>query len=390
MTRDNEQLRRCGPSWLHFPSMFAMTTVVATAAMCAALFTPVPSAAVSTSTSAHAVRVSAQSPSSASHAAMSTGLITAGPSRHECVTPSNPSSQTGVSYVQSIVNSFDTVTGTTVNCISTYLNSASTWTSWESPWVTNPTYGYTSWVAQEPESRQLVLEINLIPSDLVNVDNPLAWERACVAGRYKSYATVLGRNLVSGGLQNSVIRLGAEMNGSWEPDFMGTTVVEQRLWARCFAKEVTGLRRATGEHFLIDWNVNACVGNYPYANFYPGSAYVNIIGLDLYDVGCEAPMTPLTFPQLASEPAGLDRFEAFAIAHRKPMSFPEWGLSATPSGDDPAYINGMGAAVEDRDFAFESYFQSGPTSVGPGLSALPLGPSTPLSLIAFRKWFGAS
>jgi beta-mannanase len=44
---------------------------------------------------------------------------------------------------------------------------------------------------------------------------------------------------------------------------------------------VTALRQATGEHFLIDWDPNAGKGGYSYTNFYPGNAYVDIMGLDL-------------------------------------------------------------------------------------------------------------
>lgn len=314
------------------------------------------------------------------------GLISAGPSRSECLTPNTSSGQSGLAFLQSFVSNFDSETGTTVTCVSAYLNGAATWTAWEHPWVIDSVNGYSSWVQEQPASRQLVLEVNLIPNDLENVNNPTKWERACVAGNYDSYATALGRNLVSAGLQNSVIRLGAEMNGVWEPDFIGTKATEQKLWAKCFANEVTGLRKASGQHFLIDWNVNACVGNYPYKNFYPGNAYVDILGLDLYDVGCETPKVSLTFTQLASEPAGLNRFEAFAASKGKPMSFPEWGLSTVPSGDDPGYINGMGATIEKGNFAFETYFEGG----GVNVKAMSLSRSTPLSLAAFQNWFGSN
>ena len=193
----------------------------------------------------------------------------------------------------------------------------------------------------------------------------------------------LGTNLVAAGLGNSVIRLGAEMNGNWEADFMGTTTQEQSLWATCFANEVTALRTATSENFLIDWDVNGGKGGYPYANFYPGNAYVDVMGLDLYDVDSNTPNTSTTFSALANEPYGLNDFEAFAAAQGKPMSFPEWGLSSVPSGDDPGYIDGMASTVANGNFAFETYFDAA------GGNALALGSSTtPLSLGAYQDWFG--
>ncbi len=151
----------------------------------------------------------------------------------------------------------------------------------------------------------------------------------------------------------------------------------------CFDNEVTALRQTPGEHFLIDWNVNACKGVYSYATYYPGNAYVDILGLDLYDVACETPNTRVTFKQLFNEQLGLKYFETFARAQGKPMSLPEWGLSSIPAGDDPAYINGIGAQVDGGNFAFETYFDAG----GLGKN-LPLTTSTPKSLVAYRKWFG--
>ena len=313
----------------------------------------------------------------------SRGPITAGPSRSECLTPNNPAGAYGLSYIQSVVTQFDALTNSTVTCVSAYLNWAQTWAQWEHPWVTQSQYGYTSWVAEEPQSRQLVLVVNLIPTSVEDVRDPLGWEQSCAAGDFNSYATELGTNLVAAGLQNSVIRLGTEMNGVWEPDFIGTTTQEQHLWATCFANEVTGLRRAAGEHFLIDWNPDA-FGVYLYANFYPGNAYVDILGLDLFDTGWHSPTMPLTFSRLANEYLGLTYFEAFATAKGKPMSLPEWGLATIPSGDDPGYINGIGSTFAKRNFAFETYFDA----TSPNSKALPLGPRTPRSVVAFRVWFG--
>ena len=312
------------------------------------------------------------------------GLISAGPSRSECVTLNMNSALSGLAYVQSLVSSFDSVTGSSVTCLSTF-TVAQTWTQWIHPWVDSSEVGVASWVAQQPQSRQIVMALNLIPNQLENVKNPTKWEESCSSGAFDAYAKQLGTNLVAAGLDNTVLRLGPEMNGAWEPDFIGPKKTEQKLWAKCFAKEVTAFRQVVGEHFLFDWNVNACTGNYPYLNFYPGNQFVDIIGLDLYDVGCETPTTRLTFAQLASEPAGLNRFEAFAAAERKPMSLPEWGLSTIPAGDDPAYISGIGSDFTSEDFAFESYFDG---AGGPNSKAMALGPGTPHSDAAFQQWFG--
>jgi hypothetical protein len=315
---------------------------------------------------------------------VSASPIAAGPSRSECLTPHAAPNQYGLAYLDSLVTAFNQTTHSSVTCLSTFLSGIPNWQAWDHPWIEDPTYGYNKWVEQAPQARQLVLAVQLIPDSLENVNNPLSWEQACAAGQYDTYAAQLGNSLVAAGLGNSVIRLGAEMNGIWESDFIGPTLQEQKLWATCFDNEVTALRQAPGSHFLIDWNVNACKGDYAYKNYYPGNAYVDIIGIDLYDVACLIPTTRVTFKQLSSEQLGLNYFEAFARAQGKPMSFPEWGLSTVPSGDDASYINGIGLTVGSRDFAFETYFDAAAAG-----KALPLSTKTPKSLAAYQKWFGS-
>jgi hypothetical protein len=310
------------------------------------------------------------------------GLITAGPSRKNCVELPKLKLTNGAFPVTSGVKAFEAQTGTSVSCLTEYLNGAPTWTQWENPYITAPYEGVTTWIAGAPQSRQLVLQVDLIPVSLKNINDPLGWEQACASGQFDSYAQRLGVNLVEGGLQNSVIRLGAEMNGPWETDFIGTTTNEQHLWATCFSNEVAAMRHASGEHFLFDWNPSACYMNFPYVNYYPGNAYVDILGLDLYDASCTArDGSTVSWNQLTHEPAGLLAFESFAKMQGKPMSFPEWGLLPKPNGDDPAYVNGIGSTFAHEDFAFESYFDA---SNG---GTLKIGPATPLSLAAFRKWF---
>lgn len=309
-------------------------------------------------------------------------LITSSASRKLCIYPlsTNGNLQPG------LVNA-ETAIGVPASCVSAFLTGATNWSQWENPWILESYKGYTEWVAAKPRIRQLVLQVNLIPNDLQDEFDPLGWEQTCADGQFDPYVTQLGRNLVAAGLGNSVIRLGAEMNGTWEADYVGTTTYEQNEWARCFAKEVTAIRQVPHEHFLIVWNPNACTENIPYANYYPGNAYVDILGLDLYDGLCTAPSnstTRITWNQLVDEPAGLAAFEAFAQAHKKPMSFPEWGLLDEPNGDDPAYIDGIGSTFKKGNFAFESYFDAGDGGT------LQLGPTTPLADAAFQKWFGAT
>jgi hypothetical protein len=318
-------------------------------------------------------------PANSSRIATTSGLITAGASRSECAELNF--SDTGLASIQSAVASWDATTSSTATCLLAYLNGAPSWSQWEDPWVTAAQYGYTQWVAQSPQSRQLVLQVDLIPDSLENTNNPLSWEQSCAAGDFTSYATTLGNNLVAAGLGNSVIRLGPEMNGTWEADYMGSTAQEQSLWASCFDNEVTGLRQAAGANFLIDWNPNAC--SIPYSTIYPGNAFVDIIGLDAYDASCVS-SSAVSFSTLVNEPDGLASVVAFANSQGKPMSLPEWGLYSAYGGDNPAYINGIASMIAQGNFSFEAYFDAG------AQNTLELGSGTPLSTAAFQQWFGNS
>jgi hypothetical protein len=308
--------------------------------------------------------------------------IIVGPSRSECAVLNIAGY--GQQYVDEAITNFDDLTGTTLTCLDSYLNGAPTWNNWVHPWIDQPNYGYVGWVNEDPSVHQLVLQLDLIPVSLQNIGDPLAWETACAAGDYNSHAVEFAQQMVKTGLGNSVIRLGAEANGPWETDYIGTTVQEQNLWAKCFDQEVTQFRRVKGAHFLIDWNPNAAAQPITYSTWYPGNKYVNIIGLDQYDVDAFEPNARVLFPSLAHESYGLAHFEAFAKATGKPMSFPEWGLWGVQNGDDAQFFTGIGAAVNTKNFAFESYFD-----VDDG-GTVPLSSSVPLSLAAYTKAFGSS
>jgi hypothetical protein len=312
--------------------------------------------------------------------------IIAGPSRSECVAGPNTGAPT-LANDEAAVADFESTTGTTVTCIISYLNGAPSWKNWTQPWAAQPYYGYDAWVAEDPSVRQMVFQLDLIPDSLENINDPLPWETACAAGDYNTHAVAFAEYMVKAGLGNSVIRLGAEGNGAWEADYIGSTTQEQNLWAKCFDNEVTQFRRVKGAHFLIDWNPNATVDATPYANYYPGNKYVDILGLDFYDIAAWTPTVKVLFPSLAHQPMSLAHFEAFAKAHGKPMSFPEWGLVSNPPADDAQYIDGVGDAVETQDFAFESYFDIA-DGIGNDATVVLSPSTTPKSIIEFNKWFG--
>ena len=114
---------------------------------------------------------------------------------------------------------------------------------------------------------------------------------AVARGADDGYYETLARNLVAAGFGSSYIRLGWEFNATW----MGWSVCKQdgsgpASWASdfvpAFRNIVTSMRSVSGANFKFIWNplVGSNVSCFiNLANFYPGNAYVDVVGFDVYD-----------------------------------------------------------------------------------------------------------
>ena len=313
--------------------------------------------------------------------------ITAGNSKANCITPNFPG---GVLH-QSIIDRISAVTSVGYNCLDVFDNPMPNWADWETPWMfRDPGDGWDSWLAANP-AHQVVMAQDLIPQSVSDNSDPLTWEQTCASGGYNQYAATLAKNLVSYGAAFVVIRLGVEANGSWEDDYVGTTSAEASDWSKCYDNEVAAMRAVPGQRFYFVWNPNICTANIPLSAWYPGNAYVNIIGADAYDKDCgtlktvgqegwESYATDSSngsaansiFPSLAN-------IEAFAVAQGKPMSFPEWAL--TTGDDDATYVTDMAHMFNSDDFAFQSYFDDGDDGTAR------LGSAIPKATAAYTKRF---
>jgi hypothetical protein len=194
----------------------------------------------------------------------------------------------------------------------------------------------------------------------------------CAAGMVDSHFAALGRRLVSLGRDSSFVRLGWEANGDWYAWNAGNASSAEE-WIACFRREVTALR-SVAPNVRIDWNMNASTkapssGN-P-ADLYPGDSYVDVVGVDFYDqwppLDTDASWMAHYMDQTAGGgPRGIGAWLAFAKAHGKPLSVPEWGIvHATGNcgcgGDDPVYVAHMRDffAANADDVAYEAYFNLG-------------------------------
>ncbi len=207
--------------------------------------------------------------------------------------------------------------------------------------------GYTSqssWTAigtyQPPStSLRLYLGVAMSPQNSSPAQTPVN------LGVYQQ----LAQNLVNGGQAYAILRIGWEWSTTYFSWGVQNTTPGQYVTA--FDDIVTTMRSVPGQHFLFDWcaAVGAVPTNGSYAASYPGDQYVDYIGTDQYD----NPDT--SWADTLNTVGGLSYTVAFAKAHDKYVSIPEWGLDGT---DDPAFINLMHGFIANpsNDVAYSSYF----------------------------------
>ena len=206
---------------------------------------------------------------------------------------------------------------------------------------------------------------------------------ACADGTYNTYWRQFGRVITSYGLGNSIIRLGWEFNGGWYV----WKATQPATWAQCWQQIVTSAR-STAPGLRWNWNVNRGVtsGLADPTQAYPGNAYVNMIGVDSYDMWPTA-RTAAGWRVQLNGVQGLNYWLAFAEAHGKPFSVPEWGNVTTGSsagGDSPQYVRDMRGFFEANasHLAYESTFQG--TTVGGNYG---VGTSVPNAAAAYKAGF---
>jgi Glycosyl hydrolase family 26 len=185
---------------------------------------------------------------------------------------------------------------------------------------------------------------------------------AAAAGDYNSKFYDLGKLLVKDGLGNTIIEPGREMNGAWyEWSEHRAPSSEPDAYILAWRQIVTTMRSVPGQHFKFLWTVY--MTNTSVAESWPGSAYVDYIGTDIFDWYGGANDT---YPHTASgaldheekwqqilttEPGGLNWMAAFSRATGKPIIVPEWGLDFHTFGgqDDPLFITNMMAWMKAHD-----------------------------------------
>jgi hypothetical protein len=185
-------------------------------------------------------------------------------------------------------------------------------------------------------------------------------------GAYNQYYQTLATRLVAGGQANSIIRLGWEFNGNWFPWAAATNPT---AFVTYWKNIVTTMRSVPGANFTFEWNPNIGTQSIAPDQLYPGNAYVDIIGLDVYDEQWPSMTDPVSaWQNMLTMPYGLNWLATFAAQQGKPMSFPEWGVwndgSAQSGGDNATFVDQMTSWIVTHNVVNAEYWDYGDSASG--------------------------
>lgn len=253
---------------------------------------------------------------------------------------------------------FAQLVGGPVSCALVFNDVATTWDALVRPWFTEGNevdHRWDRWAAADP-ARRLVVAQSLIPAGA-----PEDWRSRGAAGEYDAQFRKLATTLVAAGLGRSIIRLAHEANGTWFSHNIGADAAQWKDWAAYWARVARILHQAPGAHFELDLSVSAGPRAIPLAKWYPGDDAVDIVGIDQYDIAPAAAGIdqPARWTSQRTQPGGIDSIRAFAAAHGKSLSFPEWGVIAPTdrgAGDDAFYIKAMLTTFATAHARYDGYW----------------------------------
>jgi beta-mannanase len=238
------------------------------------------------------------------------------------------------------VASFAAATGTHITYATDYLDKGSGWASMDSA---------TNIKAWSSSPYRLAIGVPILPS--------VGTLAQGATGAYNQYFTILGENLVAYHEADAILRLGWEFNGNWFTWSVGTST-DAANFVGFWRQIVTTMRAVPGEKFKFMWNPNGpSPTTYTPQQAYPGNAYVDYIGTDVYDNFWGTPFTPsVSWAHQLSQQWGLDWLATFAAEQNKPIAIPEWSdeyrTDGHGLGDDPLFIDNMADWFVVNDVAF--------------------------------------
>jgi hypothetical protein len=274
---------------------------------------------------------------------------------------------------------FASITGTHPVLASDYLLRTSGWDGMDGAG------GSEDWMLNQWRNSgyRLVLGVPILPG---GSGGTLA---AGAAGAYNQYFATLAQTLVNDGAANAILRLGWEFNGSWYPWSVASNADAQNF-AAFWRQIVDTMRAVPGQQLKFLWNPNG--GGSSSWNLelaYPGSAYVDYVGTDVYDQYWGAsPTPPAAWDNAVNQTWGLNWLVSFAAAQGRPIAIPEWSVDFRSDGhgmgDDPYFITQFANWIAAKNVAFTCIFSYNDTVQENDIT----DGHFPAALAAFRANFG--
>ena len=138
-----------------------------------------------------------------------------------------------------------------------------------------------------------------------------------------------------------------------------------QAWVVYWRRIVKAMRSVPGQSFKFDWNLNGGSTSVPAESVYPGDAYVDYIGTDVYDWRWGSPnYTPQArWSWIVNQKYGLClggqfRSVAWQASHRPRVGVlpPAGRVQNGGGGDDRYCIASMMAWQRSNNVAYQSYF----------------------------------
>ena len=235
------------------------------------------------------------------------------------------------------------------------------------------------WKAEQPQ-RLLVIGTPMLPDNEGGVPDDQVQQllREGADGQNDAHFTTLAQRLVALGLPDAVLTLGWEMNGTTYTSRCGP---DPAAWKAYWRRIVTAMRAVRGQHLRFEFAPTRGTDAHPWPDCYPGDDVTDVIGMDSYDMAADDPDVTADFDSYIHEPNGLLAQVRFAKQHRKPVSYPEWGMYNR--GDDPVYVQRMLEWMGTHDTLYQTVTDYCPHGVWQC-------PSNPRSSRVFRRMLGAT
>lgn len=185
----------------------------------------------------------------------------------------------------------------------------------------------------------------------------------CNRGTNDAVFKDIGKALNVPGLDDSIIRLGWEANGTTYAWSVGNQVA---AYKKCY-KRLANLLRKQAPKIQLEWSMRkdngAAVG---VDKLYPGNGFVDIIGVSFYDrfptTNTQAQWNAAYMQTDKGGPRGLGTYLSFAKKKKKKLALAEWAVSdgypGSGSIDNPFFIQKVYEFLKANaaDISYESYY----------------------------------